>query len=267
MAYEKKVPNWQEGGSEIPASKLTTGWQEAERPPANWFNRFFHTVAQAISELQEKAVEKTYFDTYIEALDTKKIDRANITHETGSSETLVMSQKGVMNAIDEVSGGALSGLDNKVDKSSIVEATGASSTLVMSQKATTVELNKKIDKDSIVSVTGQSTTSVASQNLVTSLNNKQTEALTNGLAGKIDKNSIVAETGDSTDTVMSQKAITSYLKTKVDVSNVEVAVSNSSSKVPSSLAVQNYVKENTPNISYGTVLPTSGSEGDIFILY
>lgn len=267
MAFENTVPDWQETGADIPESKLTTGWQEGEKPPANWFNRLFYSVSQAIKELQSKAAEVDYVDNYVEALNTAKINKASITDETGVSSTLVMSQKGATDAVEAMKSSCLTGIENKIDKSSLVDTTGISSTLVMSQKGVTDGLDLKIDKASIVSKTGTSASLVATQKLVTDLNTAQTTALTNGLAGKIDKASIVSETGTGTDTVMSQAGVTNAISSKVNKSDIEQTVSDSSSKVPSSMAVQNYVAEKIPNISYGTVLPSSGNEGDIFILY
>lgn len=56
----------------------------------------------------------------------KKVDKSDITQSTGTSETAVMSQKAVSDA-----------LSTKVDKSDIVQSTGTSTTAVMSQKAST----------------------------------------------------------------------------------------------------------------------------------
>ena len=93
-------------------------------------------------------------------------DVSNITQETGSSETLVMSQKSVTNELNSIESsvssldarvttneGNISTLQSKVSemdtalgndvlfKSNITQETGSSETLVMSQKSVTNELN------------------------------------------------------------------------------------------------------------------------------
>lgn len=268
MAYEKQVPDWQAEGTTLPSSKLTTGWQEQEKPPANWFNSLFYRIIQAIKELQTKSAEKTYVDNYVDLLDEAKVDKTNITDVTGQSTTLVMSQKGVSDAIDTISGGAISGLDNKVDKSSITSSTGSSTTLIMSQKGVTDGLANKIDKTSIVGNTGTSTTSVMSQKGVSDLNTAQTTALNTGLALKVDKTSVVQATGTSTTSVMSQKVVTDSLATKVNTSAVKQVIGTSTTDIMSQAGIKTYVEGAIPKITWGTSdPPTNGKHGDIYIKY
>ncbi|MEL0569579.1 hypothetical protein WKR81_18015 [Citrobacter werkmanii] len=75
-----------------------------------------------------------------------------LSQETGSSDTAVMSQKAVTEALPTVT-----------------QSTGTSTTSVMSQKATTEAINGV--KTTVVQSVGTSTTSVMSQNAVTSLVN------------------------------------------------------------------------------------------------
>ncbi len=268
MAYEKQVPDWQAEGTTLPSSKLTTGWIESEKPPANWFNSLFYRIIQAIKELQTKSAETTYVDEYVDLLDNAKVDKTDITHITGQSKVLVMSQKGVSDAIDAISGGAISGLENKIDKTSITSATGSSTTLVMSQKGVTDGLSNKIDKTSIVANTGTSTTSVMSQKGVTDLNNAQTTALNNGLALKVDKTSIVQTTGSGTDKVISQKVVTDSLNTKVNTAAIKQVIGTSTTDIMSQAGIKTYVESAMPKISWGTSdPPTTGKHGDIYIKY
>lgn len=268
MAYEKQVPDWQAEGTTLPSSKLTTGWIEAEKPPANWFNSLFYRIIQAIKEIQTKSAEKTYVDTYIDALDDTKVDKTDITDVTGQSSVLVMSQKGVSDAIDAISGGAISGLESKIDKTSITSATGTSTTLVMSQKGVTDGLSNKIDKTSIVSNTGTSTTNVISQKGVSDLNTAQTTALNNGLALKVDKAAIVQATGTGTDKVISQKVVTDSLNSKINTSAIKQVIGTSTTDIMSQAGIKTYVESAIPNISWGTSDPPSnGKHGDIYIKY
>lgn len=268
MAYEKEVPDWQAEGTTLPSSKLTTGWIEAEKPPANWFNSLFYRIIQAIKEIQTKSAEITYVDTHVDALDEAKVNVEDITHVTGQSTALVMSQKGVSDAIDAVTGGAISGLDNKIDKSSITSATGSSTTLVMSQKGVTDSLANKIDKTSIVVNTGTSTNQVMSQKGVTDLNTAQTTALANGLALKLDKAAIVQTTGSGTDKVISQKVVTDNLNKKVNTTAIQQVIGTSTTDVMSQAGIKTYVEGVMPKISWGTGDPPSnGVHGQIYIKY
>ena len=268
MAYEKEVPDWKAEGTTLSSSKLTSGWQEKEKPPANWFNSLFYRIIQAIKELQTKSAEKTYVDTYVDALDETKIDKTDIAQVSGQSTTLVMSQKAVTDSIDAISGGAISGLDNKIDKTSITSATGTSTTLVMSQKGVTDGLANKIDKTSIVSNTGTSTTNVMSQKGVSDLNTAQTTALNNGLALKMDKTSIVQTTGTGTDKVISQKVVTDSLNAKVNTAAIKQVIGTSTTDIMSQAGIKTYVESAIPKISWGTTDPPSNlPDGSIYIKY
>ncbi|WP_272665243.1 phage tail-collar fiber domain-containing protein [Providencia sp. PROV174] len=90
---------------------------------------------------------------------SKKIDKANITHQMGNSTELVVSQQLLATELgkkqpagnyapagDYATNTALNGgLNEKFDKRSIVQSTGSSTTNAMSQDATTKELNKKLN--------------------------------------------------------------------------------------------------------------------------
>lgn len=78
MAFEKEVQDFTAAGTDLPESKLSTGFIAGERPPANWFNSLFSRTAQAIKELQAKAVEKEYVDEKISEISG---DLPNITEE------------------------------------------------------------------------------------------------------------------------------------------------------------------------------------------
>ena len=67
MAFEKEVQNFTAEGTDLPESKLSTGFLPGEKPPANWFNSLIYRLSQATRELQEKAVEKEYVDEQINA--------------------------------------------------------------------------------------------------------------------------------------------------------------------------------------------------------
>ena len=52
MAFEKKVPEWNAVGSEPPSSLKNSGFQAGYKPPADYFNWFWHSVSEALTELQ-----------------------------------------------------------------------------------------------------------------------------------------------------------------------------------------------------------------------
>ena len=60
MAFEKKVPDWKAQGSEPPESLKTSGFESGYKPPANYFNWFWHTVSEAFAELHKKVHLETY---------------------------------------------------------------------------------------------------------------------------------------------------------------------------------------------------------------
>ncbi|GAB4073238.1 hypothetical protein GCM10028778_07970 [Barrientosiimonas marina] len=51
--FEKRLPEWNAPGTEPPESKRNQGWQEGDKPPAQWHNRFQHTTYEALKELRE----------------------------------------------------------------------------------------------------------------------------------------------------------------------------------------------------------------------
>ena len=55
MAFEKKVPEWGAAGSEPPASLKESGFQSGYKPPAAYFNWFWHDMSEAVDELQKKS--------------------------------------------------------------------------------------------------------------------------------------------------------------------------------------------------------------------
>lgn len=59
MAFEKKVPIWEALGIEPPESLKTSGFDAGYKPPADYFNWFWHTVSEALTELQDDAVHNT----------------------------------------------------------------------------------------------------------------------------------------------------------------------------------------------------------------
>lgn len=54
MAFVKKTPEWKAQGSEPPESLKTSGFEVGYKPPADYFNWFWHTVSEALTELQEE---------------------------------------------------------------------------------------------------------------------------------------------------------------------------------------------------------------------
>lgn len=54
MAFEKPVPVWNAPGTEPPASLKNSGFQPGYKPPAAYFNWFWHATSEALKELQEK---------------------------------------------------------------------------------------------------------------------------------------------------------------------------------------------------------------------
>ena len=56
MAFEKIVPSWKAAGSEPPDTLKKTGFQAGYKPPAEYFNWFWHNISECLEELQETLI-------------------------------------------------------------------------------------------------------------------------------------------------------------------------------------------------------------------
>jgi len=52
MSFEKTVPEWNAAGTEPPSSLKTSGFTAGYKPPAPYFNWFWYSVSQCLTELQ-----------------------------------------------------------------------------------------------------------------------------------------------------------------------------------------------------------------------
>lgn len=143
----------------------------------------------------------------------ENLEIPEVVQTAGTSETVVMSQKAVTDAIAAGSGGGIV----------VTQASGQSTTDVMSQKAVTDAINSA--QTPIVQTTGQSTTNVMSQ-----------KAVTDALAGAA-QNTIVQTTGTGTTVVMSQKAVTDVMDTVIPKASIVNNIGTSTTTVMSQKAV------------------------------
>lgn len=60
MAFEKKVPDWHNEGSEPGEDLKQSGFTSGYKPPAAFFNWFWHGISEAVKELQNKASDKEH---------------------------------------------------------------------------------------------------------------------------------------------------------------------------------------------------------------
>lgn len=63
MPFEKKLPEWNNSGTEPPQSLKDSGWGVEQKPPADYFNWFFNRVYLALKELQETGASLHDLDT------------------------------------------------------------------------------------------------------------------------------------------------------------------------------------------------------------
>lgn len=56
MPFNQELPQWNAVGDKPPQSKLDSGWQIGERPPAGWWNWLLNRTHKAIEELQNEAI-------------------------------------------------------------------------------------------------------------------------------------------------------------------------------------------------------------------
>lgn len=54
MNFEKQVPDWNAEGVEPPVSLKESGFEAGYKPPAAFFNWFWHGVSACLAELQAK---------------------------------------------------------------------------------------------------------------------------------------------------------------------------------------------------------------------
>ena len=56
MAFEKMIPAWNAPGVEPPESLKESGFKPGDKPPAEYFNWFMHSVSEAMQEMHEKVL-------------------------------------------------------------------------------------------------------------------------------------------------------------------------------------------------------------------
>ena len=57
MEFEKKVPQWDNVGTEPPDELKSGGWKAEYKPPAAYFNWFWNRVSACLTEIREKMLE------------------------------------------------------------------------------------------------------------------------------------------------------------------------------------------------------------------
>lgn len=145
MPFNQELPQWNAVGDKPPQSKLDSGWQIGERPPAGWWNWLLNRTHKAIEELQNEAINidqkgvangvatlgadgkvpasQLNVSAPADATTTQKgvVQLSNST--TSTSETLAATPKAVKDAKDGLSTqiGILSGL-NTTAKENLVSA-------------------------------------------------------------------------------------------------------------------------------------------------
>lgn len=67
MIFNKKAPEWKNAGVEPPGDLKERGFQAGYKPPAAYFNWFFHQVSESLKELQGSFFEIT--EPEIDAID------------------------------------------------------------------------------------------------------------------------------------------------------------------------------------------------------
>ena len=149
-----------------------------------------------------------------------------VVQTAGTSETSVMSQKAVTDAIAAGSGGGIV----------VTQASGQSTTNVMSQKAVTDALGT-VSQPTVVQNTGQSVTSIMSQKAVTdaldavsqstvvqntgtSISDVMSQKAVTDAINAIPQTTIVQTTGQAVNSVMSQKAVTDAILTAQTIFNM-----------------------------------------------
>lgn len=103
MPFTKPIPEWDATGTEPPASTKQNGWQAGDKPPADWFNWFFHLVYQALQELQQNGYTQAEITQAITtavsaAATTAQNNLAAHTSRTDNPHSVTKAQVGLGNA-------------------------------------------------------------------------------------------------------------------------------------------------------------------------
>lgn len=103
MGFLKKLPVWSKKGIEPPNSKKTVGWQEDERPPAEYMNWFQNTTYEVVDELQKNAVHKDDFNQKTNELSSQLADIAIPITKFGASTLIIDNTSAIQETINYVS--------------------------------------------------------------------------------------------------------------------------------------------------------------------
>ena len=104
MAFEKQLPEWNDIGTEPPQSKKDTGWEEREKPPAQWFNWLQNRTYEALKELQEKSALKTDLENIevpVKSVNNKTGD-VNLTADDIPVENINFTAENINGALTEL---------------------------------------------------------------------------------------------------------------------------------------------------------------------
>ncbi len=189
--------------------------------------------APALTFAEEAQVKYTPFSIKTGGTGATTVEQAkenleipNVVQTAGTSETSVMSQKAVTDAIAAGSGGGIV----------VTQASGQSTTNVMSQKAVTDALDA-VSQPTVVQNTGQSITSIMSQKAVTdaldavsqptvvqstgtSIADVMSQKAVTDAINAVPQTTIVQTTGQAVNSVMSQKAVTDAILTAQNIFNM-----------------------------------------------
>lgn len=102
MAFEKVVPEWNAAGTEPPSSLKTSGFQAGYKPPAPYFNWFWHSVSQCLTELQAHGM------TLEEAF--KAISAQDVIYDNTSSTLTSANVQAALNELAEAINSVTSGI-------------------------------------------------------------------------------------------------------------------------------------------------------------
>lgn len=105
LELTQNAPQWDNAGTKPPVDLISNGWKANQKPPADYFNWFFHTAYESIKELQEKAALKNNATTTTDGLmsknDKTKLDdiESNAQKNPGVA-TIIMA--GLMSSADRL---------------------------------------------------------------------------------------------------------------------------------------------------------------------
>ena len=93
MDFEKNVPEWNAAGTEPPASLKDSGFQAGYKPPAAYFNWFWHGVSACLKEIREKLSGHSGDKNNPHGVTAEQVGLGNVSNTSDSEKHVKFAQE------------------------------------------------------------------------------------------------------------------------------------------------------------------------------